>query len=172
MTTITTTITTSTQRQRQRRRAAHVAAAAMGSTALTSLTALGTVLNAVDTASVVGRSGLPMLHVQKREGDGTWMFGQKKTIVEDDSRWAVNPASFKWGYICFNDDNKPAERLVPVSQPKPDVTELPDTGFEWHEQWAVNLKCISGADAGIEVIYKADDRRRHPGRRRTDRGDA
>ena len=125
----------------------------MGSTALTSLAALGTVLNAVDTASVVGRSGLPMLTF-KKEGDGTWSFGQRKTIPEDDSRWAVNPTSFKWGFICFNNDNKPTERLVPVSQPKPDVTELPDNGFEWHEQWAVSMKCLSGTDAGTEVVYK------------------
>src|SRR6478735_7748614 len=81
--------------------------------ALTALTALGTVLNAVDTSSVAGRSGLPMLSF-KKEGDGTWMFGQKKTVVEDGSKWAVNPTSFKWGFICFDNDNKPTERIVPV----------------------------------------------------------
>ena len=129
-------------------------ASAAAEGALTALTALGTVLNAVDTASVAGRSGLPMLTF-KREGDGTWAFGQKKTIVEGGSNWAVNPTTFKWGFICFNNDNKPTERLVPVSQPKPDVAELPDTGFEWHEQWAVNMKCISGTDTGTEVTYKA-----------------
>jgi hypothetical protein len=130
-----------------------VAAAAMGSTALTSLEALGTMLNNVDTTSVVGGSGLPMLSF-KREGDGTWAFGQKRTIVEEGSSWAVNPNSFKRGFICFNNDNKPTERLVPVSQPMPDVTELPDTGFKWNEQWAVNMKCIDGTDAGVEVVYK------------------
>ena len=63
--------------------------------------------------------------------------------------------TFKRGYICFGDDNKVlGERLVPVSQPMPDVTELPDKGFEWQEQWAVNLKCIDGADAGTEVVFK------------------
>jgi hypothetical protein len=130
-----------------------VAAAATGSTALTSLEALGTVLNAVDTTSVVGGSGLSMLQF-KRDGGGVWAFGQKRTIVEEGSSWAVNPTSFRWGFICFNNDNKPTERLVPVSQPKPDVTELPDTGFKWHEQWAVNVKCIDGTDAGTEVVYK------------------
>jgi hypothetical protein len=45
--------------------------------ALTSLAALGAALNAVDTASVIGRSGLPMLQF-KREGDGAWSVGQKK----------------------------------------------------------------------------------------------
>ena len=83
------------------------------------------------------------------------MFGLKKTVVEDGSTWAINPTSFKWGFVCFNNNNKPTERLVPVSQPKPDVTALPDTGFEWHEQWTVNLKCVDGTDAGIEVVYKA-----------------
>ena len=101
------------------------------------------------------------------------MFGQKRTIVEDGSRWAVNPRTFQRGYICFGDGNKVlGEQLVPVSQPMPDVTELPDMGFEWQEQWAVNMKCLTGADAGIEVVFKTDDRRRHPGRRRADRGGA
>jgi hypothetical protein len=131
-----------------------VAAAATGSTALTSLEALGTVLNNVDTTSVVGGSGLPMLQF-KRDGDGTWMYGQRRTVVEDGSRWAVNPTTFRWGFICFSNDNKVlAERLVSVGLPKPDAAELPDKGFGWVEQWAVNLKCIDGTDAGTEAVYK------------------
>ena len=92
----------------------------------------------------------------KREGDGTWMFGQQRTLVEDGSRWAVNPMTFQWGYICFCNDNKVlGERLVPVSQPMPEVAELPDKGSPWQEQWAVNLKCIDGTDAGTEVVFKS-----------------
>ena len=75
--------------------------------------------------------------------------------------------TFKWGYICFSDGNKVVgERLVPVSQPMPDVAELPDKGFPWTEQWSVNLKCLDGADAGTRGGLQADDRRRHSGRRR------
>jgi len=122
--------------------------------ALTSLTALQTALNRVDTASVVGRSGLPMMQF-KREGDGTWSFGQKRIEPEKGSRWAVNPTTFKWGFICFDEANKPTERLVSVSQPKPDITTLPDTGFPWQEQWAVNMKCLDGTEAGVEVTFKA-----------------
>jgi hypothetical protein len=122
--------------------------------ALASLQALGATLNAVDTSSVAGRSGHPLLQF-KREGDGCWSFGQRRTIVESGSRWAVNPTSFRWGYICFGDGNKViGEQLVSVAQPKPDVTTLPDKGFKWSEQWAVGMKCVTGVDAGTEVDYK------------------
>jgi hypothetical protein len=122
--------------------------------ALASLAALGAALNSVDTASVVGRSGLPMLAF-KRDGSGTWWYGQRRTEPESGSRWGVNVTTFKWGYICFGEGNKViGERLVSVSLPKPEATELPDKGFPWHEQWGVNLKCIDGADAGTEVQYK------------------
>src|SRR5262245_28483489 len=87
--------------------------------ALTSLQALATALSKVDTSSVAGRSGLPMLQF-KREGDGTWLFGQRRTVAEDGSAWAVNPLTFKRGYICFGDGNEViGDRLVSVSQPMP-----------------------------------------------------
>jgi hypothetical protein len=122
--------------------------------ALTSLAALGVTLNKVDTSSIAGRSGLPMLQFT-REGDGRWSWGQRRTVVENESRWAVNPTTFRWGYICFGDGNKVlGERLVSVAQPKPDIAELPDKGFAWSEQWGVNLKSLDGADADTEVVYK------------------
>ena len=121
--------------------------------AMISLEALGAVLNTVDTATIAGRSGLPMLQF-KREGDGTWSHGQRRTVVEDGARWAVNPMTFRRGFICFVDKKVVGERLLPVSQPMLDPSELPDHGFPWVQQWAVNLKCLDGADAGVEVIYK------------------
>src|SRR5262249_29069029 len=124
--------------------------------ALTSLAALQTALANVNTAAYLGRTGLPMLLFKSREGNGTWVYGQGKIIPEPDSRWGANPTTFMWGYISFGNNKKVAgEHLTPVSQPMPDVTKLPDTGFPWQQEWAVNLKCISGADTGVEVILKA-----------------
>ena len=125
--------------------------------ALTSLAALQTALANVNTAAIIGRTGLPMLLFKSRENNGTWAFGQRRTIPEEGSKWAVNPLTFRYGFICFGDNNKVLdERLVPVSQPKPVITELPNVGsFEWQEEWSVNMKCLSGADAGVEVVFKA-----------------
>lgn len=137
-----------------RQREGAVVAPAPAGGALASLTALGAALNSVDTAAVIGRSGMPMLRF-KREGDGTWAYGQRQIVVEDGSRWSINPLSFRYGYVCFGDGNKfLGERLVPVSQPMPDAAELPDKGFPWVPQWCVNLKCLDGADAGTEVTFK------------------
>src|SRR6266480_623993 len=63
--------------------------------ALTSLAALQTALANVNTAAIIGRSGLPMM-LFKREGSGTWGYGQKRTIPEAGSKWAVNPLTFKY----------------------------------------------------------------------------
>jgi hypothetical protein len=123
--------------------------------ALAALTALTAGLNKVDTSSVIGRSGMPMMQF-KREGDGSWSYGQKRITVETNSRWAVNPTTFQWGYVCFGEGNKwLGDRVVPVTQEMPDVTALPDKGFPWVPQWSVNLKCLDGADTGVEVTFKS-----------------
>jgi hypothetical protein len=124
--------------------------------ALASLATLQTQFAKVNIAAITGRTGLPMLLFKAREGSGTWVFGQKRTIPEQDSQWAINPLTYKHGYICFNGNKVAGEQMVPVGQEKPDFTKLPDTGFKWQEQWSVEMKCLNGADAGVEVICKAN----------------
>jgi hypothetical protein len=93
---------------------------------------------------------------KSREDGGTWGFGQRRTIPEEGSRWAVNPLTIQWGCISFGDSNKVVgECLVPIAQPKPLIADMPDTTFPWQEEWSVNMKCLDGADAGVEVIFKA-----------------
>ena len=104
----------------------------------------------------IGRTGLPMMLFKSQEDGGTWGFGQRRTIPEEGSRWAVNPLTIQWGCISFGDGNKVVgERLVPITQPKPLIADMPDTTFPWQEEWSVNMKCLDGADAGVEVIFKA-----------------
>jgi hypothetical protein len=125
---------------------------ALGSVSLAALTAT---FQKVDTTPIGGRSALPLLLFKSRAG-GIWTYGQRQTIPEPGSRWAANPASFMWGHVCWGDNKRLGEKLVPVSETLPDVTKLPDTGFAWNVEMAVNLKCISGTDAGAEVVFKTN----------------
>src|SRR5262249_20265702 len=122
--------------------------------ALVSLQALVTTFNGVDLTGVTGRfGGLPLMQFKSREA--TWQFGRAKTIPEADSTWAINPLAIAWGCICWNANNEViGERMVPISQPAIDPATLPDKGFVWQQQWSINVKCLSGADAGVEASYK------------------
>jgi hypothetical protein len=123
--------------------------------ALASLAALQAAFSSVDTSSLVVGSGRPLMLFKSREG-GIWVFGRKRVTPEMDSQWAFNPLSFRWGFVCFDDQNKPTERMVSISQPKPDVTTLPDLAFPWQEQRAVDMRCVTGVDAGVEVTLKVN----------------
>jgi len=125
--------------------------------ALASIEALAAGLAQVSTAAYVGRTGLPMLLFKSRENSGSWTIGQKRMVPEVDSRWAVNPFTFEWGFISFGDNKKVAgKQMVSVTKPKPEFAKLPDTGFPWQEQWSVHMKCLNGADAGLQAIHKAN----------------
>jgi len=123
--------------------------------ALASLAAIEAALGRVDRSSLVVGSVRPLMLFKSREG-GIWVFGRNRITPEPDSQWAFNPLSFRWGFVCFDEQNKPTERMVSISQPKPDVTTLPDTGFPWQEQRAVDVQCLNGADAGVEATLKVN----------------
>jgi hypothetical protein len=124
--------------------------------ASTALTALAAMFKTVDTSTIGGRSIHPLMQFKSREG-GVWAFGQRRTVPEPNSLWAVNPVSFMWGWVCWNDSSKIlGEKLVSIGEPMPDVTQLPDRGFKWQEEMTVGLKCVSGIDAGTEVVFKTN----------------
>jgi hypothetical protein len=129
------------------------AAALRSSTAIASLALLEKVFANLDVSSLVGGTGRPLLLFRSREG-GIWVLGRKRLAVEAGSRWAINPATFRWGWVYFDGQDRPHEVMVPISEAKPDRASLPDVGFEWQEQRAVNVRCLDGADAGIEATLK------------------
>lgn len=92
----------------------------------------------------------------KMDKTGTWVYGADQTEVEDGSTWAVNPFSFVHGYIAWGDGEVLSEKMVPVSQPLPEVDPAPPQARRgWEMQVGLSLKCIDGDDKGLEVRYSA-----------------
>lgn len=102
-------------------------------------------------ASDVGAGGTVILKMEKA---GVWVFGADQTEVEADSQWAVNPFSFVHGFIAWGDGEVLGEKMVPVSQPLPEVPAAPAGAKKgWETQIGMSLKCVSGEDKGLEVRY-------------------
>jgi hypothetical protein len=116
---------------------------------LPSVKSLATALRTIETD--VGGAGTVIIKMDKT---GHWVFGADQTEIEDDSTWAVNPFSFVHGYIAWGDGEVLAEKMVSVSQPLPELdTAPPGAKKGWETQVGMSIKCLSGADVGMEARY-------------------
>ena len=116
---------------------------------LPSVTTLATALRSV--ANEVGDVGTVILKMDKT---GHWVYGADQTEVDDGSTWAVNPFSFVHGFIAWGDGEVLAERMVPVSEPLPEVPDAPPGAKRgWETQIGMSLKCLSGEDEGMEARF-------------------
>ena len=123
---------------------------------LPSVTSLATALRSV--ANEVGDSG--GIVILKMDKTGAWVFGADQTEVEENSTWAINPFSFVHGYIAWAGDKTPAagtvlgEKMVPVSQPLPEVGPVPEHAtLGWQTQIGFSVKCLNGEDEGMEARF-------------------
>jgi hypothetical protein len=93
--------------------------------------------------------------LMKFDKTGTWVFGADSDEVEDGSQWAVNPYSFSHGYIAWGDGAPVGERMASMTDDLPDPGPVPPQADEkgWQMQVAIQLKCMTGQDAGMEVRY-------------------
>ncbi len=98
-----------------------------------------------------GTGGMPFLRLLKA---GYFVYGAENIEVEPGSEWAINPYSLMHGYACWAPGELLDERMVPFTQQPPNKAELPDLGQSWDQQVAMQLACVSGEDAGTNVLYK------------------
>jgi hypothetical protein len=116
---------------------------------LPAVASLSTALRSI--SNNVGEAGVAILKMDKT---GHWVFGADQTEVEDGSKWAVNPFSFVHGFIAWGDGEVLGEKMVPVTQPLPDMEAAPPNAKRgWEVQIGCSLKCISGDDEGLEVRF-------------------
>ena len=116
------------------------------------LPAVSTLATSLRSLAVdAGPAGVAILKMDKT---GHWVFGADQTEIEPDSTWAVNPFSFVHGYIAWGDGEVLAEKMVPVSQPLPELDAAPAAAKKgWEAQIGMSLKCLSGEDEGLECRY-------------------
>jgi hypothetical protein len=96
-------------------------------------------------------TGVPFLSLKA----GVFVYGPEKIEVEEGSRWAVNPYSIHHGFACWGDGELLGEVMARFDQPPPRQDQLQDYGQPWGQQISMELKCVSGEDAGITVLYKS-----------------
>jgi hypothetical protein len=145
---------------------------AVASTASTALAALGNLKaglqNVMNVVRVAGSD--PILKLGRN--DGVWTYGQENIEVEEGSKWAVNPLSIRYGLVCWKvrpTGSKAAAELYGKhirlpSQPPLDPMSLQAKDSEgndvdhnkhpWVEFIGVDLKCVSGEDAGVQCPYE------------------
>jgi len=116
---------------------------------LPAVSSLASSLRAIQ--SDVGPAGTVILKMDKT---GHWVFGADQTEIEEDSTWAVNPFSFVHGFIAWGDGEVLGEKMVPVSQPLPELDGAPPAAKKgWATQVGMSLKCLTGEDKGMEARF-------------------
>ena len=93
---------------------------AFGDANLPSVSSLSSALRTMNADA--GAGGMVILKMDKT---GHWVFGSDQTEVDDASTWAINPFSFVHGYIAWGDGDVLAEKMVPVTEPLPEVDPAP-----------------------------------------------
>ena len=122
---------------------------AFGNAKLPSVTSLSAALRSVSVG--LNDTGMVILKMDKT---GHWVYGADQTEVDDTATWAINPFSFVKGYIAWGDGDVLGEKMVPVTEPLPEMDPAPPQAKRgWELQVGMSLKCMDGEDAGMEAKY-------------------
>jgi hypothetical protein len=96
----------------------------------------------------------------KLTGATGWTYGQDSVETQEGAKWAINPASMAKGFIAWSmnstvigDVLKPVTEGLVLRSELPELTEKSENG--WTSQCGFQLVCLTGEDAGTNVMYKA-----------------
>lgn len=109
--------------------------------------------NATQTIQQENPGGMAFLKLNKV---GYWVYGEDLLDIEEDSLWAVNPASFGMGYIAWENSKKIGESMASIyGQPVVEAS-LPAVATKWQRNVSMQLVCLNGEDEGEQVQYGAN----------------
>lgn len=131
--------------------------------AVADVTAIDAQLDKALAKAPAVNSGQPYLKISQKTGK--WGLGAEGTQVEDDSEWAINPASLMHGFVCWSNPKvtkKKAELLGEIMVPAPEdlppsstLDDHSDSGGVWKDAVGFDLACVSGEDEGEQVVYNS-----------------
>ena len=113
---------------------------------------LAALAGATQTIQMENPGGMSYLKLNKV---GYWVFGEDLLDVEEDSQWAVNPASFQMGFVAWHKSKKVGEQMASIYGAGVVEANLPAVESSWQRQVSMQLVCISGEDEGEQVQYTA-----------------
>jgi len=93
---------------------------------------------------------------------GEWMYGTENVEVQEGSQWVVNPLGFVHGFTAWGtkehgtDGQNVGEMMVPATQPMPNEGELPSVKGAWAKCVGMQLRCLTGEDEGVQVLFKTN----------------
>lgn len=101
------------------------------------------------------REAAPVAAFLKMDKTGQWVFGANAEEVSEDDKFIVNPEGFQHGYVAWTKGggDKLGEVMVPVTDPMPEVGEVPSGAGGWEAQLGCHLKRADGE--GSDLIYRS-----------------
>lgn len=92
---------------------------------------------------------------------GEWVFGAEETEVASNSAFVVDPETYAQGYVAWGTEGTLIEEIMsPAGKPPVIMADLPTlpAGVAWGVQVAFGLKCIEGAQDGLQLLYKTSSK--------------
>ena len=119
-----------------------------GNANLPTATSLAASLRSLDVDAGVGSV------ILKMDKTGHWVYGADQTEIDREGLWAVNPFSFTHGYIAWGEGEVLSEKMVPITEPLPELEPAPPQAKRgWESQVGMSVKCVHGEDKGVEARY-------------------
>lgn len=113
-------------------------------------------ISAQASASHVTSGDFQYLKLSK---SGDWVFGADETEVSDSSVFVIDPDSYSQGFVAWDDGELVDEKMSNAGQPPITAADLETpAGAKWDAQVAFALKCIEGAEEGVQLLYKTSSR--------------
>ena len=104
-----------------------------------------------NTEAVAGTDGQVIIKMDKT---GHWVYGADQTEIDREGLWAVNPFSFTHGYIAWGEGEVLSEKMVPITEPLPELEPAPPQAKRgWEAQAGMSVKCVHREDKSVEARY-------------------